>query len=269
VIDDAKTLAEQYADADNLNARIRLHERYSTADQPWWPWVYDRVRDAVGAAGDVAESAGDARVFEVGCGPGDLWAENADRVPDGWRTVHTDFSAGMVEEFRATTGDLGLDPDGTAAAAAEALPFPDDAFDVAVANHMLYYVDRDRALPEIRRVLRPGGRLVATTNGEDNMREVRALLDEVRDVWTPTCAAFSLQNGPDQLRAVFEAVERHDFESGLRVSDLEPLVAYAGSLPGMGEAETAAFAAAAREALADGPLAVHKEQGALVAVVER
>jgi ubiquinone/menaquinone biosynthesis C-methylase UbiE len=260
--EDAKALAAQYADAENLEARIRLHEGYSTAGEPWWPWVFDRVRTAA----DTAGAGEDADVLEVGCGPGDLWVENADRLVDGWTVVSTDFSTGMVTEHRAAAGDLLL-PGAVAAAAAEALPLPDDRFDVAVANHMLYHVDRERALPELRRVLRPGGRLVATTNGEDNMREVRALLDQVSDVWTPSSAAFSLQNGGDQLRVVFDAVERHDYDGGLRVPDLEPLVAYAGSLPGMGEWETERFAELAADALADGPLAVHKEQGAFVAAV--
>lgn len=270
MVNDAKALADQYADAGNLNARIRLHQRYSTADEAWWQWVFDHVREAVDAAtgGGGATAGEDGSVLEVGCGPGDLWAKNAEEVPAGWTVVNTDLSAGMIEEFQAATSGVGLAPGGTAAAAAEALPFPDDHFDAVVANHMLYHVDRDSALPEIRRVLHPGGRLVATTNGEDNMREVRALLDQVSDVWAPTSAAFSLQNGPEQLRRHFDAVVRHDFATGLEVSDLEPLVAYAGSLPGMGEAETETFAGLAADALADGPLEVHKEQGALVARVD-
>ena len=36
-------LAEQYANADNLNARVRLHEEHDTADRDWWRWVFDRV----------------------------------------------------------------------------------------------------------------------------------------------------------------------------------------------------------------------------------
>jgi SAM-dependent methyltransferase len=261
--DDAKAIVAQYADAENLEARIQLHEAYTTAAEPWWPWVFDRVREAADAAG----APEDADVLEVGCGPGDLWVENADRLVDGWTVVSTDFSPGMVEEHQESTTDVDLQPGAVAAAAAEALPVADDSYDVVVANHVLYHVGRERALPELRRVLRPGGRLVATTNGEANMREVRALLDEVGDVWTPSSEAFSLQNGAAQLRATFDAVERHDYDAGLEVPDLEPLVAYAGSLPGMGEAETERFAELADDALADGPLEVHKEQGAFVARV--
>lgn len=265
-MDDPALLAEQYADADNLRARIRLHEEYSTAPEPWWPWVFDRVRAAGDAARDGDGTA--VRVLEVGCGPGDLWVENADRVPAGWTVVPTDRSPGMVEQFRTAAAGTAFTPSGTAVAAAEALPVADDAVDVVVANHVLYHVDRERALPEMRRVLRSGGRLVATTNGEENMREVRALLDEAGAEWTPSSAAFSLESGPGLLRDHFDAVAVREYEAGLRVPDLEPLVAYAASLPGMGEREVERFAELARDALADGSLAVHKEQGALVAAVE-
>jgi hypothetical protein len=70
--DDAKALAEQYADAENLRARIRLHEGYSTAAESWWPWVFDRVREAADAAG-----AG----------------EDADALADGPLDVHTEQGA--------------------------------------------------------------------------------------------------------------------------------------------------------------------------------
>jgi SAM-dependent methyltransferase len=262
-MDDAALLAEQYADPDNLGARIALHERYTTAPEPWWPWVFDRLL----AAADAAGAPDDADVLEVGCGRGDLWAANADAVPDGWSVLATDLSDGMLAEFAERTGPADLTPGATARAAAGALPFPDDAFDVAVANHVLYHVDRERALPGLRRVLRPGGRLVATTNGEHNLSELRALLEAAGADWTPSTEAFSLQSGPDQLRRVFDAVERHDYDGGLRVPDVEPLVAYAGSLPDMDERRVERFADLAADALAGGPLEVAKEQGALVAVV--
>lgn len=260
--DDPALLAEQYADPDNLGARIALHEGYTTAPEPWWPWVFEQVRAAAEAAGAPDE----ADVLEVGCGRGDLWAENAGAVPDGWSVAATDLSAGMVAEFAETTAPADMTPGATGRAAAEALPFPDDRFDVAVANHMLYHVARERALPELRRVLRPGGRLVATTNGENNLGDLRALLDEAGAEWTPSAGEFSLQSAPDQLRASFDAVDRRDFDAGLRVDDLEPLVGYAGSLPGMDERKVERFAELAAAELEDGPLVVDKEQGALVAV---
>jgi SAM-dependent methyltransferase len=217
-------LAEQYADAENLNARVRLHERHDTAD----------------------------------------------RVPPGWDRLLTDFLPGMVTDARATLAGADSEnrTDGEprfAVAAVEALPLPADSVDVVFANHMLYHVDREVALPEIRRVLRPGGRLYATTNGESNLRELRALITATSDFEPPSATEFSLENGPDQLARHFESVERIERSSELRVPDLEPLVAYAGSLPPVGRAELDAFADLAAEKLDDPPFTTEKSMGMLVA----
>ena len=55
-------------------------------------------------------------------------------------------------------------------------PIPGRSFDAVVAAWMLYHVpDLDRGLSEVARVLRPGARLVATTNGADHLAELLAL----------------------------------------------------------------------------------------------
>jgi ubiquinone/menaquinone biosynthesis C-methylase UbiE len=59
------------------------------------------------------------------------------------------------------------------------IPLADGSMDAVIANHMLYHVsDRRRALAEIHRLLRPGGRLYATTNGLGHMAELREPLGE-------------------------------------------------------------------------------------------
>lgn len=251
---DVSALAEQYADAENLDARIRLHEAYDTAERDWWPWVFDHY--------DVLPA--DADVLEVGCGTGYLWRDNADRMPAGWDLLVTDFSGGMASDARETLVQAGVDAH-VGIATAESLPLPDDSLDGLIANHMLYHVDREAAFPEMCRVLRPGGRLFATTNGESNLRELRDLLEETTDFEPPSAAEFSLESGPDQLARDFDSLARDERESTLRVPDLEPLVAYVASLPGVDERQVAAFAELAEERLADGPLEIGKCMGVLVA----
>jgi SAM-dependent methyltransferase len=195
--DERAALAEQYADAENLRARVALHESHEVADRDWWAWVFDHYEGL----------PTDADVIEVGCGPGDCWRATADRVPAGWDLLLTDFSAGMAVEARETVAEAGLDAD-VAVAAAESVPLPRDCVDAVLANHVLYHVDRAVAVPELRRVLRPGGRLFATTNGESNLRELHAMLDHVG--YDPPELAFSLENGPDQLAGAFESVRVHE-----------------------------------------------------------
>ena len=255
---DRAALVKQYADAENLNARISLHETYEVADRDWWPWVFDHY--------DILPA--DADLLEVGCGTGKLWQDNADRVPPDWDLFVTDFSAGMAADAREALADAGVDAT-VGVAAAESLPLPDDSVDAVIANHMLYHTDRDAALPEIRRVLRAGGRLFATTNGESNMRELRELRAAATDYKPSDAGDFTLENGPDQFARHFDTVHRYERDSVLRVSDLEPLVAHTASLSGVRESQVANFADLVDEHLADGSLEIRKSMGLLVGETTR
>lgn len=246
-------LAEQYANAENLNARINLHEKYEVADRDWWPWVFDHY--------EVLPK--DADILEVGCGTGDLWSKNSNRIPTDWNLLVTDFSMGMVSDASDTLTDASVEAN-LAVAAAESLPLSDDSVDAVVANHMLYHTDRELALPEIHRVLRPGGRLFATTNGESNMQELRELRAATTDYKPSDAGEFTLENGLDQLDRHFDTVHRYERESFLRVSDLEPLVAHTASLSGVKDSQIAEFADLADKRLADGPWEIEKSGGMLV-----
>lgn len=215
----------QYRDASNLNARAALHARFGTSRYPWFRWVFDAIRSVALA---------DANILEVGAGPGGLWRENTDRLPAGWRLMLTDLSEGMVREQQTSLAQPAFT---CQVADVEALPFADASYDVVVANHMLYHVpDRPRALSELRRVLRPGGSIVAATNGEGNLRE----LDELVYAFAPDDAArrwksafrlpFTLENGAEQLRPFFQAIETLRYEDSLDVTEAEPLVAYIRSI---------------------------------------
>jgi SAM-dependent methyltransferase len=97
------------------------------------------------------------RVLEVGCGTGTLSAALAER--ELCKVWAIDAEPAMVEIAR------GRLPRGAQAkvARAEALPFKEGWFDRVVMRLVLHHLDRDRALPELARVLVPGGRLAIAT----------------------------------------------------------------------------------------------------------
>jgi SAM-dependent methyltransferase len=110
---------------------------------------------ALALAGDVAGR----RILDAGCGSGPLFAALRDR---GAFVTGFDQSAGMLELARRR---LGGDADLRVADLAGPLPFPDGAFDDVVASLALHYLqDWTPALAELRRVLRTGGRLIASVN---------------------------------------------------------------------------------------------------------
>jgi SAM-dependent methyltransferase len=203
---------QQYRDDSNLRARMELHRRFSTETQPWHRWVFDRL-----------DFPAEARILEVGCGPGELWLQNVDRIPEGWRLTLADLSPGMIDEARRALGDRAH----YHVADIQALPFRDESFDGVIANHMLYHVaDRPRAFREVARVLRPAGAFYCSTNGSDHLKEIKALYEQNQ----PWSSGFRLEDAGDQLSEVFVGVELERHPGSLEVTEVEPLVAFVRSL---------------------------------------
>jgi ubiquinone/menaquinone biosynthesis C-methylase UbiE len=120
------------------------------------PWVCGR------AAGDVLEVA-------IG-----TW-RNLPFYPDGVRLTGVDFSPGMLGIARQRAEGLGRPAD-LRLGDAQALDFPDESFDTVVSTYALCAVPDDRrAVQEMARVLRPGGRLLLADHVAARSRALRAL----------------------------------------------------------------------------------------------
>jgi ubiquinone/menaquinone biosynthesis C-methylase UbiE len=120
-----------------------------------------------------------------------------------------DQSERMVELTRARSVDARLGD-------VQELPFGDREFDAAVANHMLYHVpDLDRALRELVRVLRPGGRLVASTNGVRSLGEMWDLVG--RDL-SERRRLFMRETGEELLRPYFAHVRMIPLDGSLELT---------------------------------------------------
>ncbi|MFS4092242.1 class I SAM-dependent methyltransferase [Streptomyces sp. AF1A] len=122
------------------------------------------------------------RILDAGCGSGSLSAALRDR---GAVVTGIDVSAGMLALARRRLGDvvaLHL------ADLRDPLPFDDGAFDDVVASLVLHYLeDWGPALAEIRRVLRPGGRLIASV---DHPIVAYTIRDPRPDYFATTSYAF-------------------------------------------------------------------------------
>jgi len=201
------------------------------ADRPFLPgmgrdWLlplYDPFTRLVGIKAahrklvEQAELASAQQVLEVGCGTGAFAARCASEL--GCEVTALDASPEMVAATRAR----GIE---AAVGDVQHLPFDDAAFDGAIAAWMLYHVpDRDLAISELARVVRPGGRLVAITTGRDHLADLWQLVGAEK-----YASSFSRENGQEQLERHFGHVERHDVHSQAVFPDRASAAAYIATL---------------------------------------
>ncbi|NJP92891.1 class I SAM-dependent methyltransferase [Nonomuraea sp. FMUSA5-5] len=164
-VNDYDSFAEEYA-AENENSLLNAYiERPAMLD----------------LAGDVSGR----RILDAGCGSGALTARLRER---GAIVTGIDASAGMLAVARRRLGD---DADLRVADLREPLPFGDDEFDDVIASLVLHYLeDWGPTLAELRRVIKPGGRLIASVNHpfvewlSEDPRPVYRDTTSYTDLWT-------------------------------------------------------------------------------------
>jgi ubiquinone/menaquinone biosynthesis C-methylase UbiE len=253
---------DQYKDATNLNARVTIHDRFSTNSYGWFNWVFDTL----------ARLPADSKILELGSGPSLLWKSCINRIPAGWKITLSDLSPGMLDAAWRNLVVTGrtfqfqeID--------AQSIPFGDETFDAVIANHMLYHVpDRGKALSEIKRVLKTGGHLIATTVGENHMKQMLDWYAQVHvsKVWESFASPFTLENGMEQLRPYFSQVSLSRYEDDLKVTEIEPLMDYIRS--GMRVAElseselTTLQSGLEKELKAKGNIFITKDSGLFEAI---
>lgn len=211
-------LRTQYANSSNIAARIHLHSAYSQNPEGWFPWLY---RTADIRAGE--------NVLELGCGDGSFWIQNLDRIPKDASVLLTDISDGILRETGKKLAEKeqmrfqGMD--------AHHIQAESGSFDLVIANHMLFYCeDLKQVFAEIKRVLKPQGRLVCSTYSRKHMQEVSRLVQEFDDRIVLSADVlfdkFGKENGAELLSGFFTDVRWAQFEDSLTVTKPEPLIAY-------------------------------------------
>lgn len=202
---------KQYANADGLNVRMALHQKYSTNKQPFADWIMEHYLIQPGM-----------QVLELGCGNGNMWRNPERHLPKGAQLILTDFSAGMLQEARAAVparSNISFEQ-----VDIQQIPYKDASFDLVIANMMLYHVpDLDKALSEAARVLKPDGRFICATFGENGLHSwLHSVLGSDEDV----CYSFTMQNGRPSLLRHFRHVDDCWREDGLEVTHTDDLADY-------------------------------------------
>jgi SAM-dependent methyltransferase len=209
-----------YADDRHLRSRMAIYAYAETAADPRWrtsaiPWDGTQI------------------VADVGCGNGfDLRR----LVPQGRcrHAIGIDLSAGMLRSLDDLRQSDGLS---LVQADAQHLPLPDRAVDVAMAMHMLYHVpDIPAAIRELRRITRPGGTVLASTNSSTHLAEIDDLLATAissqlgRSVRAKPALSFTTQTGASMLGREFSSVTLHTYDMSLSIPSAQPVITYVASI---------------------------------------
>lgn len=208
----------QFETGEALRHRREVYDRFSVPRVDFYRWVLERIA-----------WRGDETVLDAGCGHGS-YLEALRQLSPGAHYYGIDLRASMLEAHPR--------PSRTSLGNVERLPFPDNCFDVVMANHMLFLVeDRDQALREFHRVLKPDGLMLAATNSMHTMPEFQALMrralvllgasgkGQVQPPQFPH-QAFALENGTRQLAQHFYAVVRYDLPTALVFPEVDPIMGY-------------------------------------------
>jgi SAM-dependent methyltransferase len=209
--------SRSYATQEKLAIRAQTHARYTVPPLDFPAWVMQQL-----------EWHGRELIVDIGCGHGNYTAWG---LSLGGLYIAADLSIGMLRDLLfANLRRVNLD--------IQQLPFAGQVVDVVLANHMLYHVPRlDNALSEIRRLLKPHGRLVAATNSVQGLPQLNQLLDETAASFgfdlqhTQTINnQFSLESGAAALERHFARVERYDIDNQLVFPAPKPVLAYVNSM---------------------------------------
>ncbi len=214
-----KTLVEQYKDAANVSIRIGLHKKYATNPEGWFQWLYKQMEPLNGR-----------HILELGCGNGELWRVNKERIPADAKLCLTDISKGMVrdaqENLKQVKGQITFE-----VMDCRQIKKPEESFDVTAANHVLFYLTNlDAALTQVTSVLKKDGIFYCSTYGREHMKEIRQLVMEfdsrIALSEVNLYDVFGLENGEEILGKHFKSVRKEIYDDHLEVTDAGALMEY-------------------------------------------
>ena len=249
-------IKDQYRNDENLNIRILIHKKYSVNPQGFDKWIFSNYQIKEGMS-----------VLELGCGNGEMWLGKKDVFDRCFRLILSDLSEGMLKSAKEKLKDLNkieyrkID--------IEEIPFPDNEFDVVIANMMLYHVkDLDRGLKEVARVLKDDGTFYCATYGENGMMEHIELMFDEFPISSSYNYTFTLRNGETKLLRYFHDIQKLQYEDSLEVSNADDMIDYIYSLPGFSDIQDMPrdlLRSVLEKNMRDGILHVPKDYGMYIA----
>ncbi|MFF4988366.1 class I SAM-dependent methyltransferase [Streptosporangium saharense] len=214
------------ADKAILAGHAYADERHLAARQSIYRWQQPRYDLPAIVAEELAAVTG--TVVDVGCGNGTFLNHLRTHRSD-LHLVGLDLSAGILTHL----------PPPVLVADAQTLPLADHSVDAVLALHMLYHVsDIPATITELARVLRPGGLLIASTNGDTDKHELDQLWSTAAGhilglpegpTRVSLSSRFSLEKAPGYLAEAFTGIRVRHLPGTITLTDPAPITAHLAS----------------------------------------
>jgi len=208
-----------WTDRGTLRSTDYPDGRRLASRQSIYQWQEPRVDLAAHVMDALAALSGGSVVGDLGCGNGALLARVRAARPE-LRYLALDLSEGMLRELDGLRVSGSID----------ALPLRDATLDAALAMHVLYHLpDPAVGIAELRRVIRPGGVVVASTNSAASLTELWDLLVSAGGERSPVHDHWPLETAADAMRGSFDHVHVNAIDYVVDVPAAEPVVDYLAS----------------------------------------
>jgi ubiquinone/menaquinone biosynthesis C-methylase UbiE len=223
VLSSADARDTYFADTRMLDAKQLAHNRFRTNPRS----LTDHLIEALALRGT-------EELLDLGCGNGFVLEHLRPHLTAGHITG-LDIAPGVLEAARRRLAGVSTPCTWIEGSADDLSMLADSSFDRVMATYMAHYVpDLDRCFAEVRRVLRPGGRFLLTTDRPDSMVEMWDVhfaslreLDAPKHLFRATPKArISLGNGTEQLSPHFASVETRTWQDQLQFADADPFLAF-------------------------------------------
>lgn len=225
ILEEEKVLLQQYIDASNLNANIKLQDRFGQNENGWYQWVFKNMK--------LNKSF---KVLEIGCGNGALWEKNINCLDTNIDVTLTDICEDMLKETKQNLNKYNHNFNFKLADPSN-IPFENETFDVVIANHILFYMkDLDKVLYEINRVLKKNGEFYCSTIDNSHMKELEDLMlrfnSNINISEKNIYSKFSVDNGESILKKYFKDINKCYYTDELIVDDTKGILEYIYTIPG-------------------------------------
>ena len=150
---------------DPVKYKNTTHDQWQSAAQAWYRWsptLNEWLGKATETMLEMAGVSAGQRVLDVAAGAGEQTITTAKKVGETGYVLATDISSNILEFAREMAKEAGMKNIETKVMDGENLTVPDSTFDAVISRvGLIYFPDQQRALKEMLRVLKPGGKVAA------------------------------------------------------------------------------------------------------------